>query len=194
MSKMLPPDRPNISRARVLEILKANGIDLAVVKLAVVAIRGYYLNTMGVLAKNDRGIYDDCIVVITDKICVPFNGNTDPSAFRPRTSKQQGMATLKLGVHWYHRGNHGISRPGGGYPAFRPANPAERLPVTRDGQVGDFWGIAINLHRGSKTSTSSEGCQTLWPDQWGEFYGLVDTQMTKVGVSKFPYVLVAEKG
>lgn len=193
MSKMLPSSRPQISRARTLEILKQNGIDLAVVKLAIIGIRGYYLDTMGAPGKNDRGVYDDCIVVITDKVHFAFNANTDPSSFRARTRSKQGMATLEVGVHWYRRGNHGISRPGGGYPAFRPANPEEKLPVSRDGEPGTSWGIAINIHRGSLSSTSSEGCQTLYPPQWNEFKKLVDGEMTRTGVSRFPYVLVAER-
>ncbi len=48
---------------------------------------------------NDRGIYDDAIIVIdrSKRLVRTFNANTDPSAFR------KGIATLKPGVHRYKK-------------------------------------------------------------------------------------------
>ena len=187
MTKIVPTTKPRRPESEIRQMLSGAGVDMSVAKVAVIGIRGYYLDTMGRENANDRGIYDDAIFVLSDNVYAAYNANVDPSAFR------KGVASLKPGVHWYRPGNHGISRPGGGYPAFRPANPQERLPVTRDGQTGDFWGIAINIHRGSHNSTSSLGCQTIHPSQWDGFQSLVMTELKRAGMKKFPYLLAVER-
>lgn len=152
-------------------------------KLVVVGIRGYYKTTMGNPVANDRGIYDDAFFVVSPTVFASFNGNTDPSVAKT------GIASLKPGVHRYRKGNHGITRPGGGYPAFRPNTKDEALPVIRDGG-GESLGIAINIHKGSLNSTSSLGCQTVYPTQWDAFKALVDSQLTLYSQKDFPYLLV----
>ena len=153
-------------------------------KVILLGIRGYYMRTMGDPSKNDRGIYDDAIFILAPGFFQAFNANTDPSIFR------KGIATLKPGVHRYRKGNHGISK-GPGYPALRPATVGEKLPVTRDGQ-GDSEGIAINIHRGGFKTTSSEGCQTIHPNQWNGFITKVYELMDDCKQSTIPYVLVEE--
>lgn len=149
-----------------------------------IGFRGYYLDTMGKPGVNDRGIYDDCICIVAPDVFLAFNGNTDPSRFRP------GIATLIPGVHMYRKGKHGITtHTDGGYPAFRPATPNEALPVTRDGQPGIHEGIAINIHKGGYTTTSSEGCQTIHPDQWIEFQTKAYELMDKHNQQTIPYIL-----
>lgn len=152
-----------------------------------IGIRGYYQDTMGKPGVNDRGIYDDCICLIAPNLYLTFNANTDPSVNR------KGIATLVPGKHYFKKGKHGITRPGGGYPAFRPATPDESLPVKRDGKEGVSKGIAINIHKGSFNSTSSEGCQTIYPDQWKEFQETVYKQMEQFGQRTIPYYLVEYK-
>lgn len=149
----------------------------------VCGIRGYYRDTMGVKGRNDRGIYDDAIFVVGPETFAAFNANTDPSRHRP------GIASLISGVHPYRPGNHGISKPDGGYPAFRPNTKGEALPVMRDGMESPAQGIAINIHRGSRNSTSSLGCQTIPPDQWDAFYTVTRSEMKKAGQKTFSYVL-----
>jgi len=149
----------------------------------VCGIRGYYRDTMGAKGKNDRGIYDDAIFVVGPETFAAFNANTDPSRYRP------GVASLISGVHPYKPGNHGISKPGGGYPAFRPNTKGEALPVMRDGMDGIKQGIAINIHRGGYTTTSSLGCQTIHPSQWDAFYLLTRSEMKKAGQKGFEYIL-----
>lgn len=179
---ILPRSRPKASRELVERVARAMcGSELPPVY--VLGVRGYYLRTMGDPARNDRGIYDDAMFVCGPSIFASYNANTDPSVIR------KGIATLVPGVHLYRQGKHGLSRPGGGYPAFRPATRNEELPVTRDGVQGTSNGIAINIHRGSRTSTSSEGCQTIYPDQWAEFHGLLVHAMQIAGVKTFPYIL-----
>ena len=104
--------------------------------------------------------------------------------------KRPGIASLVPGVHRYRPGNHGISRPGGGYPAFRPATKNEELPVTRDNDPTPRPGVAINIHRGSNSTTSSEGCQTIPPAQWDAFYAALRGELKRHGKKDFPYLLL----
>jgi len=158
----------------------------------IVAFRGYYQDTMGKPGVNDRGIYDDCMCVVAPNYFSTFNANTDPSVYRDAVvGNRQGIATLVPGLHYFKKGKHGISRPGGGYNAFRPATPDESLPVWRDG-CGDtiYKGVAINIHRGGYNSTSSEGCQTVYPVQWNEFQTTVYDYMNRYKQDLLPYVLI----
>lgn len=181
MSTIVPLHTPQIQLDALLTRL---GSLKPAVPVFLVGIRGYFLDTMGNPGVNDRGIYDDAIILVSPTAYLTCNANCDPSAFRA------GIATLKPGVHWFRQGKHGLSKPGGGYPAFRPDNPEERLPVTRDGQTGDHWGIAINIHKGSRNSTSSLGCQTVYPDQWSAFQTLSYAEMGRHKQNRIPYVLL----
>lgn len=177
-----PAQRPLIHVSEVLEAIATYEITDSVI---LVGWRGYYRDTMGKPGVNDRGLYDDAIFIVTPRHFSAWNANTDPSVFRP------GIATLALGVHRYKRGNHGISRPGGGYPAFRPATKNEELPVTRDGVLSNPRpGVAINIHRGGRNSTSSEGCQTIPPQQWEAFYSTLDRELKEYKQPSFPYLLI----
>jgi len=156
-------------------------------KAFLLGVRGYYRDTMGKVGINDRGIYDDALFVIEGQSVEGFNGNTDPSIHSP------GIATLCTGWHPYKRGNHGISKPGGGYPAFRPATPGESLPVKRDGEIAfpsKRDGVAINIHKGGYKTTSSAGCQTIHPDQWWQFLNLAGGAMTRAGMKTIQYGLI----
>lgn len=173
-----------MTRPRITEHAAKAYIKEPTAEVYLIGIRGYYQDTMGKPGVNDRGIYDDCICLIAPNLFLTFNANTDPSVYR------KGIATLVPGKHMYKKGKHGISKPGGGYPAFRPATPDESLPVTRDGMPGIHKGIAINIHKGSYNSTSSEGCQTIYPEQWNEFQEKVYKQMDQFGVREIAYYLV----
>jgi len=175
--------RPKLSKDELIEMIKVHPVPEAV---KLVGIRGYYKDSMGVPGANDIGIYDDAIFLIGPSIFLAFNGNTDPSKHRA------GIAKLLPGVHYYKKGKHGISKPGGGYAAFRPDTPDEGLPVTRDGQDGIKRGIAINIHKGSFNGTSSEGCQTIFPDQWIQFQTEVYHAMDMEGQKRIPYILIEQ--
>lgn len=146
-------------------------------------VRNYYTDSFDP-GGSGRGLYDDAIFVVGPEVFVSFNANTDPSVFR------KGIATLATGWHEYKPGNHGISRPGGGYPAFRPATKNEELPVTRDGIAVPWPGAAVNIHCGGRNSTSSEGCQTIHPSQWDAFHTLVSMELKRAGLKKFYYGLI----
>ena len=181
---MVPPSKPQQKRSETERLLRKAGVTA---KVALVGIRGYYKNTMGKKNSNDIGIHDDGIFLVAPEAYATFNANTDPSVLRP------GIATLVPGVHEYRKGKHGISK-GAGYPALRPATPGEKLPVRRwNARTKDYdydTGTAINIHKGSYRSTSSEGCQTIYPAQWSGFINLVYEEMSRHGQKTIPYLLI----
>ena len=176
---MVPNSRPQQAKEKTLAMVIRAGIED---RVALVGIRGYYADSMGVKGKNDRNLYDDAIILLSPSVHATFNANTDPSVYR------KGIAVLKTGVHRFKKGNHGISKPDGGYPALRPANAKEELPVARD-KEGDSMGVAINIHRGGYNSTSSAGCQTIYPSQWDGFINLVYSEMNRYNQKTIPYLL-----
>jgi lysozyme len=179
-----PPKTPQQSRKDTERLLRKAGVTD---KVALVGIRGYYKNSMGKKNANDIGIYDDGIFVVSPQAYASFNANTDPSRLKP------AVATLKAGVHRYKKGRHGISR-GSGYPALRPATQGETLPVERyNAKTKTYYdgvGIAINIHKGSYNSTSSAGCQTIYPSQWAAFINLTYEEMDRYGQKTIPYLLI----
>ena len=178
---MIPKSRPQQAKEKSLAMAIKAGIEDRVV---LIGIRGYYSETFQP-SGNQRGIYDDAIILLSPSVHATFNANTDPTVYK------KGIAVLKTGVHRYRKGNHGISKPGGGYPALRPANPKEEVPVTRDGE-GDSMGIAINIHKGGYNTTSSLGCQTIYPPQWDGFINLVYSEMSRYNQKTIPYLLVEQ--
>jgi lysozyme len=164
-------------------------------KILLIGFRGYFLNSMGVLEKNDRGIYDDALdwVELETGIVHQFNGNVDPSAYRKGkgTGSSKGMASLKNGTWRYKIGMHNGSVP---HMAYRQAAD---VTVIRDGnpnyeETGQF---GINIHRGGRTGTSSLGCQTVPPSQWDDF-NATGTRLLKAAKQQndFPYHLCEMQG
>jgi hypothetical protein len=178
--KFVPSARPMQPRAKTAELLLEAGITAPV---AILGKRGYYTDTMGKRGVNDRGIYDDAIFVFSSSCHVAFNANTDPSVYR------DGIATLVPGVWQYKLGTHGLSKPAHlRYRALVQAAPVTKQPDGGKQQTGWF---GINIHRGSYNSTSSLGCQTIYPDQWPAFLALVEDQMSRFNQKIVPYLLVA---
>lgn len=172
--------KPFLSEQEVRDILAANGVDQS--KVALVGIRGHLDK------KNSRGIYDDAIYVASPKGVLGFRANTDPSRHR------KGIAVLQPGIHLYGTGRHK------GRVAFRQTEP---VTIERDGQGRETGMYAINIHDGGINSTSSLGCQTLAPDEWGVFRPLVYALLEEFKnpmrkndwgekVRSFPYVLINE--
>jgi hypothetical protein len=185
MSDITPPSKPKQSREESLSMLVQAGIPLSTVKVALIGVRGYYRDTMGKPGTNDRGIYDDAIFLVSEHVFAAFNANVDPSVFRKH------IATLKPGVWWYKPGIHGLSRPKAKqYQAYVQAAPVR---VARDQEGDDTGFFGINIHRGGVNTTSSEGCQTITQDQWIGFRSLLNTELKRAGVEKFPYLLTVAK-
>lgn len=173
------------------------------------------VSLIGIRSKeNKRGIYDDKIILITPDSVDEYKANTDPSVTR------KGVAVLQPGVYLYKRGLHGISHlntekpedkaiwqqlvdtgkdhaPIDGrilpYWALRQAGP---VTIKRDGQTTtetekdpSEWPW-IDIHRGGYGTTSSLGCQTIFPDLWPSFRDKVFSALKKYGQEKVKYCLV----
>lgn len=193
---MLPNGTPRASREEIIDALIASGLwkNRKVSRLSVVGVRGYYLNSMGRLNRNDRGIYDDAFFVLSPDTFTSFNGNTDPSITRPGRAVLEAPQRVTYVPGWHgYRSRHG-------HKAFRQASV---VTVKRDGGRGNgtplgkrrfqdaknrrFW---INLHRGGRGTTSSAGCQTVPPNQWDAFRALVMVQLERFQQQAFSYYLL----
>jgi hypothetical protein len=170
-------NKPKLTQAEAQILL--NPFNLTDI-VQVLGIRGYYKQTMGNPVKNDRGIYDDALFILSPDIFAAYNANTDPSVYRP------GIATLTLGVWRYKPGKHKINSPQG-YPAFVQN---AKVTVHRDGEPEDTGWFGINIHRGGYNTTSSLGCQTIYPTQWESFRSTVNDQLKRYNQRDFPYILI----
>lgn len=181
------PNKPQVKKSVIDKILKEKGVDVKKYPMLIIGIRGYFVNTMGEKGKNDRGIYDDALIIYTPNVYATFNGNVDPSV-----QFKTGRAVLKKGFYLAHKfdTHRGATTQ---YPAI-----CQRLaPVTviRDGQ-GEHTGMfGINIHKGGNTTTSSEGCQTLPPKQWNAFYELAKSEWIRAygdawNKAAVPYLLL----
>lgn len=192
-----PSARPKLPAYKVDIIINEEEINRDLYPVVIVGIRGYYLNTLGRPAQNDRGIYDDALFISSPYIAKSFNGNTDPSHFRRGAGKGRGkgMATLKPGF-WpsYTFGKH---RNHSGLALVQRAGP---VTVIRDGNPDyeDTGFFGINFHRGGRLNTNSEGCQTTPPDQWRDFIETAIDEAQKCFGSVWetaviPYLLTVQK-
>jgi lysozyme len=79
------------------------------------------------------------------------------------------------------------------YPAI--CQRAGVVTVTRDGGKVDTGMFGINIHKGGYKGTSSEGCQTIHPDQWQRFYSTMERLAKSIHGDKYKsqvyaYVLI----
>lgn len=199
MTNILPNSRPELDRACCEVYLKVAGVALD--KPALVARRGYYRDTMGLPGANDWGVYDDAIFYVSPTAFAAFNANTDPSKHHP------GVAVLQAGVWRFKLGIHNQSKDPAKHPHYKALVQGEEFTVHRDGtetyaagtahpEYGTCLGaglwkgwFGINNHKGGYNTTSSEGCQTIHPDQWDGYIGLVDGDMKRHNVLSLPYAL-----
>lgn len=194
----VPNSKPRMGFSELAPKVAAVGLNLADNPLTIVGIRGYYKDTMGQPGQNDAGIYDDAIFIVTPFLFASYNANTDPSKRRPGTGfgARKGMARLTPGV-WrvYRFAQHdGPSTP----PYDAICQRAGPVTVMRDGNPdypheGNF---GINIHKGGFNTTSSEGCQTIYPDQWLEFIVSAQGQAQRIfgahwKQTTIPYVLLS---
>lgn len=168
-----------MERSAAEKLLAAHGVKAP----ALLGRRGYYRDSMGEKGKNERGIYDDAIIVIGPDFYRSFNANCDPSRSRP------GMAVVAPGVWDYKLGIHNISKDPALHPHYEALVQAAPITVIRDGQGKDTGYFGINIHKGGFTTTSSEGCQTVFPTQWSEFIAAVKTLFERYHLKEIAYVL-----
>lgn len=169
--------QPKLTQTEALALLAPLNLPEQV---KVLGIRGYYKKTMGNPVQNDRGIYDDALFIMSPDSFTSYNANTDPSIYRKH------IATLKPGIWWYRPGMHHPTKPNG-YPAFIQA---KEVTVARDQEDDDTGYFGINIHRGGFNTTSSEGCQTIFPSQWDSFHATLIDQLKRHNQKIFPYILI----
>jgi lysozyme len=165
--------------------------------------RGYYSETFAPRG-NNRGINDDAIGFITDQVDYRVRANTDPSVYR------QGVASLRADqVIWYRPGWHGYASVYG-HPAFRQDS---NVVVKRDGTENIRKGIThrkfgiclgngfwtdlnygekfwTNLHRQSRSGTSSLGCLTVPEYPWKALHALITSELKRLALPRFPLILL----
>lgn len=174
-NSLIPKIRPAPPRDIFIEDLLRHNIRDAVV---LIGKRGWYAKE-----DNERGIYDDAIFFHSPSGVMVFNANTDPSRYGFNANVGKGFASLKAGVWRYKIGQHKDVRPA--------LVQADHVTVLRDGGKEETGYFGINIHPGSYNSTSSEGCQTLWPDQWQSFIGLVVGELKRYQQTIVSYLLLA---
>jgi hypothetical protein len=96
---------------------------------------------------------------------VAFNANCDPS----RT--ERGIARLCVGRWKYRPGIHNLSKDPKEHPHYEALVQAGHVTVDRGAGNLDTGFFGINIHCGGNTTTSSLGCQTIPPAQWGDKFG-----------------------
>lgn len=158
MGNIVPNARPQASRDDVLSFI-TDGQPLPAFPF-LVGRRGYYADSMGKPGVNERNIYDDAVWIIERTAIIAFNANCDPGRYAKH------MATLKVGRWQYRPGIHNLSKPAEThYEALVQAAP---VTVVRDEEGEETGLFGINLHCGGFNVTSSLGCQTIPPAQWGD--------------------------
>lgn len=172
---MKPAGRPKQTREKTLEILAADGIS-PIGEVVLLGVRGYYKDSMGVKDKNDQAMYDDALFVVGPDVFKSFNFNTDPQ------KAGQNKAMLDAGLYRFYRGKHKMR-----YNALRPYPEGVKLPCTRDGVKSMC--SHTNIHKGGFKDTFSEGCQTIWPEQYSEAMNLIYSEMNKYKQSTIAYLL-----
>ena len=197
MNAIVPRYAPKITRDEAIALLAASG---CTDPIAVLGLRGYFEDSMGVRDANDIGIYDDAICVVTPTAYATFNANTDPSKL------VTGRATLVPGVYWLELGIHNRSKAKEKqYPALIQASEMivhrHGTEAFAEGLVSPAYGrclgkgrwagwFGINLHRGGEWETSSHGCQTIYKPQWPACIALAEREMERARIERIRYVLV----
>lgn len=175
-----PATRPQYDRQKAEYLLSYNNIALD--KALIIGIRGYYKQSMGDPAKNDRGIFDDAFIIISPTHYSTWNGNTDGGVYR------KGMANLVPGIYSYKIGIHGLSKPK--EQRYKALVQASSVTVSRDNDITETGWFGINIHSSSMNSVSSLGCQTIYKPQYWDFIAAVESEMEKYKQQTIKYVLV----
>lgn len=188
--------RPQIARTRLLELLTAQAFDvnkILAANVALVGLRGYFADSLGVKDQNDFNLYDDAMLVLErGEIIGRYNANTDPA-------QREGRAMLAPGRYLFYRGKHK-----GRIDAFRAYPEGAVWPCwrLRNGQLERSTCSHINIHDGGLTNTWSEGCQTLpgkraaavWGDQFAAMRDQVYQLMRNYKEDVIAYYLLDATG
>lgn len=191
MSEIVPPTRPSALRGEVLNFV-TDGRALPNYPF-IIARRGYYGDSMGALKQNDINIYDDAMWLVEEDRATAFNANCDPSRYVGT------IASLKPGRYRYTPGTHNISKDPREHPHYEALVQAGPVTVVRANGVEESGIFGINIHCGGHGTTSSAGCQTIPPSQWGDlvthqpndFMAQVHRALTRYGQNELTYILTS---
>lgn len=191
---------PKASEQLVRRILAGVNLPTPTEPVALLGVRGYRRDTMGVVGQNDVGIYDDAIFLVGKGIFLAANANTDPSKLGWNPGVGKPFAMLQTGVWYFRRGPHK-----GKVPALRQCTDEEAadLGIPNQGEflVERVFGkgdkrnykesgyFAINIHSGGVATTSSWGCQTIPPDEYLNFMDAVWSSSINAKQKRIPYFL-----
>jgi hypothetical protein len=194
MSAPIPNSKPQATVAVVMEAARKEWIkkhDKPLPEFFVLAVRGYYRDSMGKPGVNDYGIYDDGLFIVSPLGFTSWNGNTDPSRLGWNPNAGKYMARLQTGCWRFNHLKHHASRPDGYYAFGQGGNPVTVDRVEADGDVrtSETGTFGINLHRGGNNGTSSEGCVTVAREQWDSFYTKLHSTMRSLNVSTFDFIV-----
>lgn len=196
MPPAIPPAKPAASeatvRAAAATAWKARHGDAPMPSLYLLACRGYFRDTMGAPGRNDIGIYDDAIFILTTHGMSGWNANTDPSRSGYNSKAGKFMARLATGVWKFRRLKHKASSPDG-YMAYGQGEyPVTVQRIREDGTIATTENgcFGINLHRGGLSGTSSEGCLTIPREHWAAFDSALFHSLTAASNMSFPVILI----
>lgn len=196
---------PKLSEKRAREILFAGNVTDPV---AILAVRGYWRDTMGAEGRNDVGVHDDAWFAVGPDLFLPLQANTDPSRLGWNASIGKNFAMLMPGLHYFHAGAHKGRTPafrqaddeedaaafgipdGGRFKIWRAKNMDEVLAGTAKIVSGHF---AINIHdtqSNDEHRTSSWGCQTAMTSLFKPWATAVQTAMKQQKQKRLPYLLI----
>lgn len=204
MAAKLPPSRPRLSLADLERDIAPLVLDRAKYPIIVVGYRGYYRDTIGKPGMNDRGDYDDAIMLVTPNMFLACNGNTDPSAPQGAVT---GRASLKPGCYpmWkldLHRGKYLAFCQRAGPCIVKRDNTDQFKAGARHEKYGLCLGgglwqgvFGINGHRGGSNTTTSEGCQTVPEPQWSGLIAAAESEARRIWGKAWrsgviPYILI----
>ncbi len=196
-----PVSTPKLAQAAVLRNLVARGVTE---KTAILAVRGFY-SSADSKGENKRAVYDDALFLVGPTFFGAFNANTDPGAYRRGHGRgsAKGMASLKPGTYRVHKidlhngAYEALCQRAGDVTVYRDADVAvslgDTLVIEERRVYEDTGSFGINIHRGGFNTTSSAGCQTIWPEQWPYFIDKAKEQLKQAGQKVMPYCLVVSR-
>ena len=203
---MTPPTLPRLPKEKAIELGKDKWMqvcpEIVMPEVWMLGVRAYRKSTMGNPKRNDVGIFDDMLGLVSPGVWRPENANTDPSrlGWNPGVGKPYGM--LEPGVWWFYPGPHK-----GRSPAFRQSDDADvarKLGIPHDGKflVKRMWGWddprnylewghqQVNIHPAAMSSTSSWLCMTLPYDRAHNWLQTGWDELKKYKQKKIPLVLI----
>ena len=188
----LPPSKPKASlslvMATALKRWRASKGEAAFPELFLLGVRGYFSESIGEPG-NDISAYDDALFIVSPQGFSAWNANVDPSRYGVnKNAEGKCMARLAPGcwkmVSRMHRGKYQAFGQGGHEVTVERIDAHGKVAQTETGCFG------IDIHLGGVNGTSSEGCQTLPPEQWPDFRKTLNAALHLHDASYFHYILI----